>query len=98
MPNSNETHCTGCVNACPIENLSCNKGRALHGLPITSNEKKESLIQKFIRCGKRAERIVNDLDEYGLEEDLVLNSLNGEKQAFLSEILDELEKNWKSSF
>lgn len=98
MSNTTETHCTGCVNACPIENLSCAKGRALHGIPVVETEKKESLIQKFIRCGQKAQRIIQDLDDYGLEEDYLLNGLNSEKQKQMSEILDAMEANWDSSF
>lgn len=91
-----EEHCTGCENACPVNALSCAKGRALHGIKETTA--KEPLVQKFIRCGARAAQIADDLDSYGLEEDLVINGLTSEKQEQLSEILDSLDALWKKNF
>lgn len=91
-----EAHCPGCENACPINALSCAKGRALHG--ISEAGTKESLVQKLIRCGVRARQIADDLDSYGLEEDMVINGLTSEMQTQLSAILDELDLLWKKNF
>lgn len=95
MPNT-EAHCTGCENACPVNALSCAKGRALHGIAEAGS--KESLVQKLIRCGARAGQIADDLDSYGLEEDMVINGLTGEMQTQLSDILDALDALWKKNF
>lgn len=91
-----EAHCTGCENACPVSALSCAKGRALHGIQEAGT--KESLVQKLIRCGARAGQIADDLDSYGLEEDMVINGLTSEMQSQLSNILDELDALWKKNF
>ena len=80
-----EEHCTGCENACPINALSCAKGRALHGIAETAT--KETLVRKLIRCGARAGQIADDLDSWGLEEDMVINGLNSEQQTQLSDAL-----------
>ena len=82
-----EEHCTGCENACPINALSCAKGRALHGIAETAT--KETLVRKLIRCGARAGQIADDLDSWGLEEDMVINGLNSEQQTQLSDALDK---------
>lgn len=91
-----EAHCSGCENACPVNALSCAKGRALHG--IAETKAKESLTQKLIRCGVRAAQIADELDSYGLEEDMVINGLNSEMQTHLSEALDTLDTLWKKNF
>ncbi len=91
-----EIHCPGCENACPVNALSCAKGRALHGIPEAGS--KESLVQKLIRCGARAGQIADDLDSYGLEEDMAINGLTGEMQTQLSDILDALDSLWKKNF
>lgn len=91
-----EAHCTGCENACPVSALSCAKGRALHGIAETTA--KESLVQKLIRCGARAGQIADELDSYGLEEDMIINGLSSDKQSQLAEILDSLDGLWKKNF
>lgn len=91
-----EEHCTGCENACPINALSCAKGRALHGIAETAT--KETLVRKLIRCGARAGQIADDLDSWGLEEDMVINGLNSEQQTQLSDALDKLDELWKKNF
>lgn len=94
-----DEHCSQCPNACPIDNLSCSKGRTFYGLPDSSTvEMKESLVQKLIRCGKRCDEINNDLLDWGIEEGMLLNGLNGEKQAQLYEALEILEERWKKDF
>ena len=91
-----EEHCTGCENACPINALSCARGRALHGIAETAT--KETLVRKLIRCGARAGQIADDLDSWGLEEDMVINGLNSEQQTQLSDALDKLDELWKKNF
>ncbi len=50
-----EEHCTGCENACPINALSCAKGRALHGIAETAT--KETLVRKLIRAVHAPDRL-----------------------------------------
>ena len=75
---------------------SCAKGRALHGIAETAT--KETLVRKLIRCGARAGQIADDLDSWGLEEDMVINGLNSEQQTQLSDALDKLDELWKKNF
>ena len=73
----------------------CAKGRALHGIAETAT--KETLVRKLIRCGARAGQIADDLDSWGLEEDMVINGLNSEQQTQLSDALDKLDELWKKN-
>ena len=91
-----EAHCSSCENRCPVNALSCAKGRALHG--ISETVAKETLVQKLIRCGARAGQIADALDSYGLEEDMVINGLNSEMQAHLCTALDTLDDLWAKNF
>ena len=72
-----EEHCTGCENACPVNALSCAKGRALHGIAETAT--KETLVRNLISCGAPAGQNAEHLDSRGQEEDMVINGLNSEQ-------------------
>ena len=90
--------CQGCVNACPLEALSCDKGRALNGIVIEKKEARETLVRKLVRLGAEADRIGQELNEYGMNEIMILDCLESDKREQLDAILDTLSDYWSKHY